>query len=150
MTWDGTELVVRGNVSIGNYTASTTEVLLAANTQRNSSSLSYVEVKKFQVNKPGTIRVYFTARLTSLSGGLHTSGGVRVKRDGSVQYTQPISSTTAQTYSTQVTTTENTNYITLEYKSGERNPSEPVATPTILTLAEIRAVVDLGESVVTD
>jgi hypothetical protein len=150
MTWDGSELVVRGNVSIGNYTASTTEVLLAANTQRNSSSLTYTEVKKFNVNKPGTIRVYFTARLTSISGGLVTSGGVRVKRDGSVQFTQPISSTTAQTYSTQVTTTENTNYITLEYKSGERNTLEPTATPTILTLAEIRAVVDLGESVITD
>ena len=147
LSWDGNELIVRGNVSIGSYTASTTEVLLAANTVRNSSSLNYQQVKAFAINKPGTIRVYFTARLSSLAGGLHTSGGVRVKRDGSVQFTQPIGSTTAQTYSVLITTTENTNNITIEYKSGERNPTEPVATPTILSLAEIRAVIDLGESV---
>lgn len=152
ISWDGTELKVRGNTSIGNYTASTTVVLLAANTNRTTSTeTQWEEKKKFKINKPGTIRVYFTGRLTSTAGGLITSGEIRVKKDGVVQGTHEFfSNTTASTRSKLVTTTETTDYITIECKAGSRNAGEPLAAHVEISMAEIRADVDLGESVITD
>ena len=152
LSWDGNELIVRGNVSIGSYTSSTTEVLLAANTNRSSSTFgTYVEVKKFEINKPGTVLVYFTGRLTNLSGGLHTAGYIRVKLDGVVQgIAEPFSTTSPSTRNKSVTTTETSQFITIEYKAGQRQPVEPLVAPIEISMAEVRAIIDLGEAVITN
>lgn len=152
LSWDGSTLTVRGDLSIGSYTSSTTEVLLAANTTRTTSTeATWEEKKKFQINKPGTVNVYFTGRLTSISSSLISSGQVRVKLDG-VQKgaTQYFSTTSVSTRSIAVTTTETSTYITIEAKAGTRNPGEPLAAHVEISMAEIRALIDFGESVITD
>lgn len=152
LTWDGSTLKVRGNVSIGNYTDSTTNVLLSAPTERiKNDELSWETIKRFAVNKPGTIRVYFDGRCSSVSGGIITPSEIRVMRDGVQQgTTQNFTSTTWSTRSILVTTTENTDEISIQYNDGSRNPSEPVTAGVHIRNAEIRAVVDLGESVLLD
>ena len=149
--WDGTELVVRGNVSIGSYVADATEVLLSAPTLRNSTSVSsYNEVKKFEMNRPGTIRVYYDKKIGSVSGGLVTAGSVRVQVDGSTKSTVAVSNTTFSESWVEITLSANDRYVTVEVRSGERNTSEPVATTTSVQNVEIRAIKSDGESVVTD
>lgn len=151
LTWDGSTLTVRGDLSIGSYTASTTEVLLAANTERSASTASYSEVKKFEINKPGTVRVYFEGRMQSITGGVVTAGMIRVKLDGVVQGSvQNFTTTTYASRNIQVTTTESSQFITIEYKDGERNTSEPVFTNTYIRNAQVRATIDWGEAVITD
>ena len=153
LSWDGSELTVRGDVSIGSYTASTTDVLLSAPTERNSSSeFSYTEVKKFAINKPGTVNVYWQDKLSNISTTLDTPGYVRVKLDGVVQGTaQGVSSLTYSSGSQAVTTTETSQYITIEIQAGQRTfGGEPLPAPIFIKDAEIRAVIEFGESVITD
>ena len=153
LSWDGSELTVRGDVSIGSYTSSTTDVLLSAPTERNSSSeFSYTEVKKFAINKPGTVNVYWQDKLSNISTTLDTPGYVRVKLDGVVQGTaQGVSSLTYSSGSQAVTTTETSQYITIEIQAGQRTfGGEPLSAPIFIKDAEIRAVIEFGESVITD
>jgi hypothetical protein len=151
LSWDGSELVVRGDLSIGSYTASTTEVLLAADTIRTTTSeASWEEKKKFKINKPGTINLYFDGKISSTSGGLITSGSIRSKLDGSVQDTDYFSTTTYSSRVHNITTTETSEFITVECKAGSRNPIEPVQSATSIQNCQVRALIDFGESVITD
>ena len=153
ITWDGTELVVRGNLSLGNYTASTdiADILLNAPTARSHyDDWAWVEVKKFKINKPGTLRCYFTSSIGSDAGGLMQAGEVRVKRDGTVLNTYNITSTSWSTLNLLITTGETSQYITLEYKSGLHNPVEPQATGITIKDVSLRGTIDFGEDVITD
>ena len=151
LSWDGSELVVRGDLSIGSYTASTTEVLLSADTLRvTTSETSWEEKKKFQINKPGQVRVYFDGKIASTSGGLISSGQIRSKLDGVVQDTDFFSTTSFATRNQLITTTETSQYITVECKAGSRNPIEPVQSATSIQNCQVRALIDFGESVITD
>ena len=151
MTWDGSELIVRGNVSIGNYTSSTTEVLLDAPTLRTTSNETFSEVKKFEINKPGTVRLYWTRDCSSVVGGFVSNSEIKVYLDGVQQgSTDAFFTTTPTTISQAITTTESSQYITVEYKSGLRNPTEPVSCSCNIWDVEVRAVIDLGEAVITD
>jgi hypothetical protein len=151
LSWDGTELVVRGDLSIGSYTASTTDVLLSANTLRTTTTeATYEEKKKFRINKPGQVRVYFDGKIASTSGGLISSGEIRSKLDGVVKDTDFFSTTTFSTRNQLITTTETSQYITVECKAGQRNPIEPVQSATSIQNCQVRALIDFGESVITD
>jgi hypothetical protein len=151
LSWDGSELVVRGDLSIGSYTASTTEVLLAADTIRTTTSeASWEEKKKFKINKPGTINLYFDGKIASTSGGLISSGSIRSKLDGSVQDTDYFSTTTYSNRVHNITTTETSEFITVECKAGSRNPIEPVQSATSIQNCQVRALIDFGESVITN
>lgn len=152
MTWDGSELIVRGNISIGTYTASTTEVLLDAPTLRSTNTEgSFTEIKKFEINKPGTVRLYWTRDCSNLAGGFVSNSEIKVYLDGVQQgSTDAFFTTTPSTASQSITTTETSQYITVEYKSGSRNPTEPVACGCNIWDVEVRAVIGLGEAVITD
>jgi hypothetical protein len=151
LSWDGSELVVRGDLSIGSYTSSTTEVLLAANTLRvTTSETSWEEKKKFKINKPGTVKLYFDGKIASTSGGLISSGQIRSKLDGAVQDTDFFSTTTFASRNHSITTTETSEFITVECKAGSRNPIEPVQSATSIQNCQVRALIDFGESVITD
>jgi hypothetical protein len=134
ITWDGTSLVVRGNVSVGQYDASTTTVMLSAPTERTSTSeFSYNEVKKFEINRPGTIRAYFTGRITSTVGGVVTPAKSRIKIDGSVVDNDDWFSSSFATRNVVLNIGDTAQYITFEVQGGEINTTEPVYSPSSLT-----------------
>lgn len=148
--WDGTSLIVRGNISLGNYVASTTELLLAANTERNSSVLNWVEVKKFEVNRPGTVQMYLSYKVGSTSGGQVNPSEYRVKVDGSVESSLSFFNATYASTNFELTLPETVQYVTLEYKSGERNPSEPQPCGVWVKDVQLKAIKSDGEIVITD
>ncbi len=150
ISWDGTDLIIRGDLSIGEYIASTTTELLTADTLRNTTGLSWTEVKKFQINKPGQLRVYWTRDCSSISGGYVSSSEVRVKLDGSVKTTDSFFTTTPVTSSYLLTTTSASQYVTIEITSGERNPTEPVSCGCNVWDVSLRGTIDWGEAVITD
>ncbi len=149
LTWDGNELIVRGNVSIGTYTASN-DVILAANTERQTSNLSFTTLKTFAVNKPGTIRVDFESRMGSTIGGVVNPMEWRIMRDGVQQFAGTISSSSYVAIQQDVTTTESTSNISIEIMAGERNTIEPLTTDGFIRNATLSAVIGLGESVTLD
>lgn len=150
MTWDGSKLVVRGDISIGSYISDTTNILLQANTERNTNALSFQEVKKFEINRPGTVRVYLSYKCGSTTGGLVSNSQFRIKLDGVVQQTYTLFSTTYTTSNYEVTTTATSQYITIEYMSGERDPVEPLPCGAYVKDCQIKAIKSDGESVITD
>jgi len=150
ITWDGTELKVRGNLSLGSYTWNTTDSILEALTERSHNTLVFTEKKKFKINKPGTLRVVYQTRIGSTSGGVVQSGQVRIKLDGVVKDTNTVATSGYITQSYVITTTETSDYITIELRAAERNTTEPVITATYIKDVKLQGVIDLGEQVITD
>ena len=56
LTWDGTTLSIHGDLFVGVYIVSDT-LMLSADTERTNDVESWVEVKKFTMDRPGSIRV---------------------------------------------------------------------------------------------
>ena len=150
ITWDGTDLIIRGDLSIGDYIASTSIEMLTANTLRNTTGLGWTEVKKFQINKPGQLRVYYTRDCTNTSGGNVSNSEVRIKLDGVVKDTDSFFTTTPSTQSYLLTTTSASQYVTIEITSGERNTVEPVPCGCNVWDVSLRGTIDWGEAVITD
>jgi hypothetical protein len=152
ISWDGDDLVVRGNVSIGQYTADATEVMLAANTLRTSlSEFSFNEVKRFSTNRPGTVSVYYDYKIGPITGGHVTDGSARIKLDGTIKETFTFSNTSFLNHNYTLTIAEgDAGVITLEVQSGVRDTADPVENITSVQNVQIRAIKSDGESVVTD
>lgn len=152
LTWDGSELVVRGNISIGSYTASDS-LIVAANTERTTGGGSpgaYTLLKQFTVNKPGTLRVKCEVRMSSVVGGVHTAGAYRIVTNAG---TQASGFATASSYAAKahdITLSESDTYVRIECASGERNTSDPITVSTLIRNASINADIGLGEAVAVD
>lgn len=151
ITWDGTSLVMRGNISIGSYLASETLMLSADTTRTTSSELTYeIDVKKFEINRPGTIRFKVDVRLTSTTGGLITAGEYRVKLDGVQKAVAGVGSTSFSTKVHDITLLESSQFITLDIKGGLRDPVEPLSAPLQIRNCRLFADKSDGEAVIID
>lgn len=151
LTWDGTSLVIRGNISIGSYTASETLMLSADTIRTTTTEQTYeIDVKKFEINRPGSIRFKVDVRLTNITGGLINVGNYRVMLDGVQKATGTVSSTSFSTRTHDITLLESSQFITLDIQSGLRNPSEPLAAPLQIRNCRLFADKSDGEAVIID
>ncbi len=88
LTWDGTTLTVKGDLFVGEYTASANTLLTAATT-RTSSAQSWVELKAFTIDRAGTVRVSISDGEFH-SGTVITNAQLRILVDGVVDTTYNI------------------------------------------------------------
>ena len=150
LEWDGSSLIVRGNISVGEYIASTSTVMLAADIERSTFGTGWTEIKKFEINRPGTVRVYYDRKCDSTVGGFVSPSWWRTMLDGVEKDTSSMFSDVYFTDSFELTLGETAQYITVEYKSGFRNPSDPQECGAFIRNCQIKADKSDGETVVTD
>lgn len=152
MTWDGTTLTVRGDLEIGEYTASNTEIL-AANTERNSGVPgTFVLLKEFSFSKGGTVRVTFDAKVASTAATLPTSGTYEI-RDGGGEVKASGTITTSgyigKTHDVAMDVGDKT--LEIWMKEGVRDTgSELLETASYIQNAKIKADITTNDTVVTD
>ena len=150
ITWDGTSLVIRGNVSIGQYDASNT-LMLSADTERTNPDFAWeTGVKGFSLNRPGTVRITFDIKIASIAGGLITPGEYRVKRGGATVASGTFSNTSYAAKTHDITMLASSSGLTVDTKGGLRDPLEPVASATSIQNCRIKADKSDGESVTID
>ena len=149
ITWDGTSLVIRGNVSIGQYDASNA-IMLSADTERTTTTFQSWENKKsFSLNRPGTVRITFDVKIAN-NNDLINDGEYRVKRDGTTVASGTFSNTTYAGKSHDITMLTGSSGLTVDIKSGSRVIAEPVATASSIRNCRIKADKSDGESVLID
>ncbi|MDK1104018.1 MAG: phage tail fiber protein [Actinomycetota bacterium] len=150
ITWDGTSLVIRGNVSIGQYDASNV-IMLSADTERTNPNFAWeAGVKSFSLNRPGTVRITFDVKVGSIVNGLITDGEYRVRRDGTIVATGSFSTTSYVGKTHDITMLTGSSGLTVDTKGGLRDAAEPVASPALIRNCRIKADKSDGESVLTD
>ena len=151
LTWDGTTLVVRGNISVGDYTASAT-IMLSALIERNDAvNGTFTELKKFEINRPGTVRVVFDKKMDSVVGGLVTACRYQIKLDGVIKSGPTnFSNTTYDTVSFNMTVGDDAVFITIELDAGLRVTADPVDSPAFIKNSYIKTTKSDGEAVITD
>ncbi len=150
LTWDGTTLVVRGNLSVGNYTASDTVMLSALTERTDAVNNTFTELKKFEINRPGTVRVVFDKKMDSITGGLVTACRYRILLDGVLKDSGSFSNTTYDAISYDMTVDSSAVYITIELDAGLRVTSDPIDSPAYIKNAYIKCTKSDGEAVITD
>lgn len=150
ITWDGTSLVIRGNVSIGQYDASN-NIMLSADTERTTTvEMAWQEKKSFSLNRPGTVRITFDVKMGNLVGGLVTAGEYRVKRDGTIVASGTFNTTSYVGKSHDITMLTGSAGLTVDIKGGLRNTPDPVDSPSSIQNCRIKADKSDGESVLID
>lgn len=157
LTWDGTELVIKGDLVVGEYIQSA-NIMLSATTERlmvgsDAGGDVWVAKKGFTVAKDGEIRVTVDYKTSAFSDGTVRESKWRVKKNSTVKSTW--TSTTQTTYTTRtinITGVSAGDSISIELSGGASNTQEPVSETAYVQNAYIKADVILtaGGSVTQD
>jgi hypothetical protein len=127
-------------------------ILAQANTDRtHPHASSWTEYKKFEVTRDGTIVVVCAVKLSSVSGGVETFGGFRIKVDGVVKYTYNSVGSLSTHYNS-IVIAEGDQYITVELDGGGTRDIDngPYDCDTVITSCWIESGPLSGEDTITD
>jgi hypothetical protein len=88
LTWNGTDLTVKGDIKAGSYIATATAQLSPTAKRWGDSSSTYKVVKEIEVAKAGQIRFNAKVYLDSVTGGVIQNGAYRIKVEGVTEVEQ--------------------------------------------------------------
>ena len=141
MTWDGTDLTIKGDLVVGEYELSD-NIILSATTERTDSGAagSYQTYKTFTVAKDGDVRVTVEYKHGTFTGGVVTACNWRVTVNGALDTTWSSSSTTSYaTRTINLTGLSAGDVIDIDMIGGTRNPSEPLNVTAYVRNAYVKA-----------
>lgn len=148
MAWDGTNLTVKGDLFVGEYAASE-DVLASAGTARSSTSSSYTDLKKFTVDRSGSVRLKFNVkRNVGFATTINTYPRYRILKNGSEVTNAAVTSTSYTTISTDISVTAD-DVITVQGRNGSGTDTESLPVSISLTVqnATINGTITFGGGV---